>query len=201
MVVAAAFGGRGPAVTAAVAGGVDTALVALVGEREPLGSEIFVVNRIIAAEINRYPLARFDVDAPAGLPPAAGDATFVEQVVRNLVGNAIKYAGPRAKVGVSAREAGPEIEVEVADDGPGIPESEREAIFDIFFRSRSTAVRAGGAGVGLFVCRRLVEAMGGRIWASESAAGGASFTFTVPSYAVGLLGDPRPEPPAGSVER
>ena len=122
-----------------------------------------IVNRVVAAMTDRHPDANLGVDAPAGLPPAAGDPTLVEQVVRNLVANAVKYSGPRPVVRVRAREVDGAIEVSVDDEGPGVPEHEREAVFDIFFRSRSTAARAGGAGIGLFVCRRLVEAMGGRI--------------------------------------
>jgi signal transduction histidine kinase len=142
-----------------------------------------LVNRVVAAMMDRHPDAALDVDAPAGLPPAAGDPTLVEQVVRNLVGNAIKYSGPRPVVRVSAREVGSAIEVSVEDEGPGVPEHDREAIFDIFFRSRATAARASGAGIGLFVCRRLVEAMGGRIWVGPGAARGARFTFVIPTYA------------------
>jgi two-component system sensor histidine kinase KdpD len=142
-----------------------------------------LVNRVIAATADRNPGAHLEVDAPAGLPPAAGDPTLVEQVIRNLVGNAIKYAGPRPTVRVVARDAGGAIEVVVEDDGPGVPEHEREAIFDIYFRSRSTSARAGGAGIGLFVCRRLVEAMGGRIWVTEASTGGAGFAFAIPTYA------------------
>jgi len=142
-----------------------------------------LVNRVVAATMDRHPDADLGVDAPAGLPPAAGDPTLVEQVVRNLVGNAIKYTGPRPVVRVSARQAAGEIEVAVEDEGPGVPEHEREAIFDIFFRSRSTAARARGAGIGLFVCRRLVEAMGGRIWVAPGSTGGACFTFAIPTYA------------------
>ena len=151
-----------------------------------------LVNRVVAATADRHPDADLDVDAPAGLPPAAGDATLVEQVVRNLVGNALKYGGPRPVVRVSAREVDGAIEVVVEDQGPGVPEHERDAIFDIFFRSRSTAARAGGAGIGLFVCRRLVEAMGGRIWVASGSTGGARFTFTIPTYAAYAAEPPAP---------
>ncbi len=141
-----------------------------------------IVNRVVAATMDRHPDACLSVDAPAGLPPAAGDPTLVEQVVRNLVGNAIKYSGPSPVVRVGAREVDGEIEVSVEDEGPGVPEHEREAIFDIFFRSRSTAALAGGAGIGLFVCRRLVEAMGGRVSVAPGSTGGARFTFAIPTY-------------------
>lgn len=143
----------------------------------------------VALEARRHPGARLEVDAPAGLPPVAGDQTLLEQVVRNLIGNAVKYAGPRASVVLAAREVDNGIEVSISDDGPGIPEGERHAVFDIFFRSRSTAARAGGAGIGLFVCRRLIESMGGRIWASEAPGGGACLRFTIPTYASGPLDD------------
>lgn len=153
-----------------------------------------LVDRVLAATMVRYPDADLGVDAPAGLAPAAGDPTLVEQVVRNLVGNAIKYSGPRPVVRVEAREVDGEIEVAVEDQGPGVPEREREAIFDIFFRSRSTAARAGGAGIGLFVCRRLVEAMGGRIWVAPGSTGGARFTFAIPTYAAYVAHTPLPSP-------
>jgi K+-sensing histidine kinase KdpD len=141
-----------------------------------------LVNSVAAAIHERHPYADLAVDTPPGLPPAAGDPTLVEQVVRNLVGNAIKFGGSRPVVRVMAREAGDEIEVVVEDEGPGVPEDDREAVFDIFYRSRATAARASGAGIGLFVCRRLVEAMGGRIWVGPGTAGGARFTFVIPSY-------------------
>lgn len=155
-----------------------------------------LVNRVVAATMDRHPDAVLGIDAPAGLPPAAGDPTLVEQVVRNLVGNAVKYSGPRPVVRVQAREIGGEIQVAVEDQGPGVPEREREAIFDIFFRSRSTAARAGGAGIGLFVCRRLVEAMGGRIWVERGSTGGARFIFAIPTYATDAAAEPQLPSPA-----
>lgn len=144
-----------------------------------------LVGRIVAGAAQRNPQATIDVVAPVGLPPAAGDPTLLEQVVRNLVGNAIKYAGPSPVIRVAAREAEDGVEVCVEDDGPGIAEDEREAVFDIFFRSRSTARRSGGAGIGLFVCRRLLETMGGTIRVERSELGGACFRFLLPRYTAG----------------
>jgi two-component system sensor histidine kinase KdpD len=142
-----------------------------------------------AVEAGRHPGLRIEVDAPAGLPPVAGDQTLVEQVVRNLIGNAVKYAGPHASIALAARVVEGSVEVSITDDGPGIPEADRAAIFDIFFRSRSTAARARGAGIGLFVCRRLVESMDGRIWATEAPGGGACLRFALPIYASDLPAD------------
>lgn len=156
-----------------------------------------IVDRVVAGAARRHPDARISVDTPAGLPPAAGDPTLVEQVVRNLVGNAIKYAGPAPVVRVSAREGRAGIEVAVEDDGPGVPEHEREAIFGIYFRSRTTVGRAGGAGIGLFVCRRLVEAMGGLIGVSAAPGGGARFAFDIPAWAATSADDADEEAEAG----
>ena len=69
--------------------------------------------------------------------------------------------------------------VRVTDDGPGFPDEEAERVFDLFFRSQGTAAAAAGAGIGLFVCARLIRAMGGRIWATPIEGGGAEFGFTL----------------------
>ena len=67
----------------------------------------------------------------------------------------------------------------MTDDGPGFPAAEADRIFDLFFRSPGTSTAAAGAGIGLFVCARLIRAMGGRIWAEPGPNGGATFTFTL----------------------
>ena len=72
-----------------------------------------------------------------------------------------------------------EVVVTVTDDGPGFPPEEADRVFDLFFRSQGTAAAAAGAGIGLFVCARLIRAMGGRIWAKPGEAGGAEFGFTL----------------------
>ena len=72
-----------------------------------------------------------------------------------------------------------EVSVCVRDDGPGIEPDEAERLFDLFYRSPNTATATAGAGIGLFVCARLVRAMGGRVWARALPAGGAEFAFAL----------------------
>jgi signal transduction histidine kinase len=72
-----------------------------------------------------------------------------------------------------------EVTVCVRDDGPGIEPNEAERLFDLFYRSPTTATVTAGAGIGLFVCARLVRAMGGRVWARALPAGGAEFAFAL----------------------
>ena len=95
------------------------------------------------------------------------------------------------------------VAVRVLDRGPGIADPETEAIFAPFYRSPSTARIAGGAGIGLFVCRRLVEAMGGRIWARPRQGGGSEFGFWLPRYvhAPGEDADDEPRPRSRVAER
>jgi PAS domain S-box-containing protein len=156
------------------------------GEDEgDVGTEPVLVQRILPAVIRseraRWPGVTFELDLRPGLPTAVADPTYVEQVVRNLLSNAAKYSGAGATVTVSV-EAEPdadELFVRVTDDGPGFPADEADRVFELFFRSKGTAAAAAGAGIGLFVCARLIRAMGGRIWARPLDAGGAEFGFTL----------------------
>jgi signal transduction histidine kinase len=69
--------------------------------------------------------------------------------------------------------------VRVLDDGPGFPPEERDRLFELYFRSPGTSGQAPGAGIGLFVCARLIQAMGGRIWADVRESGGSEFGFAL----------------------
>lgn len=121
-------------------------------------------------------------EIPDGLPSVAGDEASVALVLRNLISNAGKYAGDGAQVHVSvAMEPAGEIAVRVRDDGPGIDPDEADRVFALYFRSETTAA-APGSGIGLFVCRELIGAMGGRMWATALAHGGAEFGFSLPLY-------------------
>jgi signal transduction histidine kinase len=115
------------------------------------------------------------------LEPALAEPTYVEQVLRNLVSNVEKYAPPETPVELRAvKTGGGEIMISVLDQGPGIPEDERDAVFERFYRSSQTPKGARGMGMGLTVCRRLVEAQRGRIWLAPRAKGGLEVSFTLP---------------------
>jgi signal transduction histidine kinase len=109
------------------------------------------------------------------------DAGRIEQVLSNLLGNALKYGDPNTPIAVEARQREGAVEVIVTNAGPGIPQDELPGLFDRFGRSRD-ARKSGkpGLGLGLYIAKGLVEAHGGRIWV-ESAAGKTSFHFTLPT--------------------
>ena len=154
------------------------------GEDEgEVGTEPVLIQRVLPVVIRseqvRWPGVTFESEVPPGVPTAVADPTYVEQVVRNLLSNAAKYGGPGATVRVEVRHDDSEITVTISDDGPGFPAEEADRLFELFFRSPKTAAAAAGAGIGLFVCARLIKAMGGRIWATPKPGGGAAFAFTL----------------------
>ncbi|HVA87804.1 MAG TPA: GAF domain-containing protein [Candidatus Saccharimonadales bacterium] len=142
-----------------------------------------LLRRVAASEQTRWPGATFAVEASADLPATRGEETYIEQVVRNLCGNAAKYGPPRGTVRIVADTDDLGVSIRVLDDGPGIDPAEADRLFSLFYRSATTAGQAPGAGIGLFVCRQLVEAMGGRIWAKARPEGGSEFGFTLATYA------------------
>ena len=140
-----------------------------------------IVPHVLASEEERWPGVVFTIEMAPGLPTVMADPTYLEQVVRNLLANAAKYGGQGTAVDVVVeyRAESDEVAVCVRDDGPGIELHEAERLFDLFYRSPNTATATTGAGIGLFVCARLVRAMGGRVWARPLPAGGAEFGFAL----------------------
>jgi PAS domain S-box-containing protein len=158
------------------------------GEDEgEMGSEPLLIQRIlpqvVASEEARWPGVEFRTHLAPGLPTVVAERTYTEQVIRNLLSNAAKYSGPGSHVEVHVEAGGHEVFTRILDDGPGFPADEAERLFERFYRSPSTARAAAGAGIGLFVCARLVGAMGGRIWARPRDEGGAEFAFALPVMA------------------
>jgi PAS domain S-box-containing protein len=149
-----------------------------------IGDEPLLLQRILSSvvmtEESRWPGLTVRVSLPSHLPAVRGELTYVEQVVRNLLTNAAKYGGVERPIDLVAEESGGEVIVRVQDRGPGISDEDAERLFDLFYRGAATAAKAGGAGIGLFVCRALVTAMGGRIWATSREGGGAEFCFSMP---------------------
>ncbi len=115
---------------------------------------------------------------PADLPLVLVDGVLLEQILINLVENALKYAPKGSAIDLSASAGHREVIVEVADRGPGLPPGEESRIFDKFYRAQPA--REGGVGLGLTICRGIVEAHGGRIWAENRTGGGAAFRFAIP---------------------
>jgi two-component system sensor histidine kinase KdpD len=140
-----------------------------------------LIPRVIESESSRWLSASFDTDLPAGLPPVAAEETYLEQILRNLVGNAAKYGGS-GPIAVTAADFGSVVRVTVADKGPGFPDVEKDSLFELFYRSPSSERTASGAGIGLFVCRQLITAMNGRMWAANRGGGGAEFGFELPVF-------------------
>jgi two-component system OmpR family sensor kinase len=123
-------------------------------------------------------------DLAAGLGSVDGDARLLARAVGNLLRNAAKYAS--ARVALSARRvAADRVQIVVEDDGPGIPQTERERIFEPFYRlDRSRDRATGGFGLGLSIARKAVNLHGGSLVAEESSLGGARFVINLPDRAL-----------------
>jgi signal transduction histidine kinase len=153
------------------------------GGRLQVGDDPLVLRHVVAAAIDAERARgtghdiRLRVDGD--LPLVLGEETYVGQVVRNLVGNAAKYSPAGTTIAVALVAADDGASVLVTDEGPGIqPPTDR--LFDLFYRAPGTSRGTHGAGIGLFVCRELVTAMGGRIWARPLERG-SEFGFWLPA--------------------
>ena len=116
-------------------------------------------------------------DLPATLPLVPIDDVLIEQVLINLLENAAKYTPSGSPIDISAVARSGEVQMTVADRGPGVPPGESELIFEKFHRAERGA---GGVGLGLAICRGIVKAHGGRLWVDPREGGGAAFRFTLP---------------------
>jgi two-component system sensor histidine kinase KdpD len=123
-----------------------------------------------------------DVALPAGLPSVNVDAPLITRVLVNLLDNAIKHTPDGTRITVSAGLEGETVRVVIDDTGPGLPPGQPERLFAKFERGRDEA-DVGGAGLGLAICRAIVNAHGGQITAMQRPGGGARFMFTLPTTA------------------
>ena len=118
-----------------------------------------------------------DVRVASGLAPVVADTRLVGRVLHNLIGNAYKHGGDRRARGGGGRGGGSGVRFAVDDDGPGIPEGERERVFERFIQGSGAA---RGSGLGLAFCKLVIEQLGGRIWADGSPLGGTRIAFELP---------------------
>jgi two-component system sensor histidine kinase KdpD len=119
------------------------------------------------------------IRVPPDLPLVRIDGVLIEQVLINLLDNGLKYTPVGRGIDISASESDAAVLVEVADRGPGFTPGEEEHLFDKFYRGQTADSR--GVGLGLAICRAIVEAHGGKIWAENRPEGGAVFRFTLPA--------------------
>ena len=126
------------------------------------------------------PKNRLEVNIKPRLPGVYADPLRLESILRNLIENSIKYAGEDAHIKVDVNKNDKDVIFRVSDNGPGIPQKERQRVFERFYRMDDSLTRlTSGTGLGLAICQGLVRAHGGKIW-SEKQRGGASIAFTIP---------------------
>jgi len=121
------------------------------------------------------------VECPADLPSARGDPRRLQEVLQNLLDNAVQYTSPGGRIAVRARAAEGAVVITVSDTGIGIPQADQARIFERFYRvdaARSREVE--GTGLGLAIARHIVEAHGGRIWVESTVGQGSDFHFSLP---------------------
>lgn len=128
-------------------------------------------------------------DVPEVLPAIVGDEDALATVLDHLMDNAIKYSPDGGDIELSARTAGPMVEISVVDHGVGMDDEQAAHCFDRFWQAESTDVRRfGGTGIGLYIVRSLVEAMGGRVGVSSAINAGSTFTVALQRARPGAIG-------------
>jgi two-component system sensor histidine kinase KdpD len=149
------------------------------------------IEGVIGAALGRLEEAlsgrKIEVRLAPDLPPVPIDGILVEQVFINLLENAAKYSPSGSPIDISVTSEGDRLVVEIRDRGPGIPKELMDRVFEKFYRLPREGA-GGGAGLGLAICRGIVEAHGGRIWTENGEGGGAVFRFGLP------IDGPPPEP-------
>ena len=117
-----------------------------------------------------------------GAPRVFADRRAVEQILQNLLDNALKYSLPGKRIDITVAPAGSVVQVDVADRGPGISEADRARIFERFYRvDRGRSRDQGGTGLGLAIVKHLAQASGGEVWVESTPGEGSTFSFTLPA--------------------
>ena len=125
------------------------------------------------------PKKRVEIDLDRQMPLVEFDAVLIERVLCNLLENAAKYTPAGSTVRIRAATSDDKLLISVSDNGPGLPPGQEEQIFEKFTRGERESATSG-VGLGLAICRAIIEAHNGKIWAEKNPAGGAKFSFTLP---------------------
>ncbi len=149
---------------------------------EPFEAPDLLERVVEAARTYAPPGITFDIEAADGVPPVAADKDRARQILVNLVENAIKYSPGGGRIELGVRSADGAVRFRVADEGMGIPGDEQDRIFEKFYRLDPDMTQGiGGTGLGLYICKELVERMSGRIWLESEEGKGSAFFFELPS--------------------
>lgn len=156
------------------------------GKMEWSMQEICLADIITKATGSIAPLSnakeiRMETEVDKDLPMVMGDADRLMQVITNLLSNAVKFTMQKGNIRIAARSAGDEIRLSVEDNGIGIPEDQIQEVFSKFKQGGNVLTdKPKGTGLGLPICREIIQAHQGRIWAESSAGQGSRFVFTIP---------------------
>jgi PAS domain S-box-containing protein len=141
-----------------------------------------LIGKLASSFKQRRPGRSLELKIDERMQPVAAEPHYLEHVLRNLLTNADKYSPPESPIEIEASIRADEAEIVILDRGPGIAPEETEAIFERFYRSDRTSGQAAGIGLGLTVCKRLMEAQAGRVWARPREGGGLAAGITLPVY-------------------
>jgi signal transduction histidine kinase len=161
-------------------------------EREPVAIGMLIEQAV--AGFRRGSGRVVEIRVAEELPPVLGEPTYLAQVITNLLSNANKYSPPDQPIEVEVTVGAGDVTVGVLDRGEGVAQEELDQIFDRFYRAPGAAEQASGKGLGLTVCKRLVEALSGRIWAENRPGAGLAVFFTLE-----MASNPEQEEPAPAV--
>jgi signal transduction histidine kinase len=140
-----------------------------------------LVERVVEDRAYELDPGRIALSFPGHLPPIRSREEDMYRVIGNLIDNALKYSPPESTVAVRGRIDGAGVRISVQDQGPGIAPEERERIFERFYQvDQSLTRRVGGAGMGLYICRKAAEGLGGRVWLQRSDPTGSVFSVWLP---------------------
>jgi signal transduction histidine kinase len=123
---------------------------------------------------------RINVDIDDSLDKISGLQLSIEELISNLMGNAIQYSDPDSVIYLRAKTLKGKVQIEIQDNGPGIPVKEQEKIFEEFYRGSKTRTTTEGTGLGLAISKKIVQAHKGKIWVESGEGKGSKFCFTLP---------------------
>lgn len=138
-----------------------------------------IINLVVSTSSKKVGNRKIQVDIDKSIPPIPFDSTLMQEILINLLDNAIKFSPDNTQINIIATKDNSNVLISIEDEGPGIVPDEVNKLFEKYYRGRKITSERG-LGLGLAICRSIVNAHGGTIWAENRPQGGASFKFTLP---------------------